>query len=155
MLEALVGIVVGLLIITGVLIIIGPANLRGLARRARTINRPTTVPAVFQAARTREATVAGLSPKTQRVLVGAAKLATWLRSHGHDDIARELRAASARMTANEPAGLYSMQSVIRKVRALGAGEPAAQERLNALANELRTAVQDRFEQLELLPFKKP
>jgi hypothetical protein len=32
---------------------------------------------------------------------------------------------------------------------------ASQERLNALSNELRVAVQDRFEQLELLPFKRP
>jgi hypothetical protein len=32
---------------------------------------------------------------------------------------------------------------------------AAQERLKSLSNELRDAVQDRFEQLELLPFRRP
>jgi hypothetical protein len=32
---------------------------------------------------------------------------------------------------------------------------AAQERLRALIADLRTAVDDRFEQLELLPFKRP
>jgi hypothetical protein len=154
-LEALVGIVVGLLILTGVLVLVGPSNLRAMVRRARSINRPTKVPAVFQAARSHDVAPAGLNPKTQRVLVGAARLANWLRTHGHDDLARELRAAAARMTANEPAGLYAMQTVIRKVRAVGTGDGASQERLNALANELRTAVQDRFEQLELLPFKKP
>jgi hypothetical protein len=39
------------------------------------------------------------------------------------------------------------------VRALNI-EESSQQRLKALANELRTAVQDRFEQLELLPFKR-
>lgn len=149
------GIVVGLLVLAGVLILIGPTNLRSFVKRVRVINRPVKVPAVFQAVQAQATAPAGLNPKTQRVLVGAARLANWLRSHGNDDLARELRAAAARMTANEPAGLYAMQTLIRKVRAVGAGDPAAQERLNALANELRTAVQDRFEQLELLPFKKP
>ncbi|HKV89006.1 MAG TPA: hypothetical protein VJT78_13505 [Candidatus Dormibacteraeota bacterium] len=155
MLEALVGTVVGLLIIAGVLILIGPSNLRDLLRRARSIQRPTRVPAVFQAAGPRELAAPGLNPKTQRVLVGAARLATWLRSHSHDDLARELRGAAARMTANEPAGLYAMQTLLRKVKSVGAGDTASQERLATLANELRVAVQDRFEQLELLPFKKP
>jgi hypothetical protein len=47
-----------------------------------------------------------------------------------------------------------MQTALRKVRAISIDE-TSQERLNALSNELRTAVQDRFEQLELLPFKRP
>jgi hypothetical protein len=34
-------------------------------------------------------------------------------------------------------------------------EDSSRDRLNALSNELRIAVQDRFEQLELLPFKRP
>jgi hypothetical protein len=40
------------------------------------------------------------------------------------------------------------------VRALNL-EDASEQRLKALSNELRTAVQDRFEQLELLPFRRP
>ena len=95
-----------------------------------------------------------MNPKTQRVLVAAARLSNWLRAHGHEDLSRELRGAAARLTSNEPAGLYAMQTVLRKVRALTIDE-SSQERLNALSNELRTAVQDRFEQLELLPFKRP
>jgi hypothetical protein len=58
------------------------------------------------------------------------------------------------MTSNEPAGLYALQTVLRKLRALNI-EDSSQERLKALSNELRTAVQDRFEQLELLPFRRP
>ena len=58
------------------------------------------------------------------------------------------------MTSNEPVALYALQTVLRKVRALDIDE-GSQQRLTALSNELRTAVQDRFEQLELLPFKRP
>jgi hypothetical protein len=58
------------------------------------------------------------------------------------------------LTSNEPAGLYAMQTALRKLKAATI-EDNSRERLNALSNELRTAVQDRFEQLELLPFKRP
>jgi hypothetical protein len=54
------------------------------------------------------------------------------------------------MTSNEPAGLYALQTALRKLRAFSI-EESSQQRLKALSNELRTAVQDRFEQLELLP----
>lgn len=159
MLEALVAFVAGALVIAGVLIIAGP-NVRRVLRRTlrevRPLIRPTRVPAVFQSAPPRELTgPPGLNPKTQRVLVGAARMANWLRSHGHHDLARELRTAAARMTGNEPAGLYAMQNALRKIRSIGVVDASAGDRLAALSNELRTAVQDRFEQLELLPFKKP
>jgi hypothetical protein len=152
MLEVLVGFVVGLLVLAGVLVILGP-NLTGAIRRLRSMRRPARVPKVFQS-RQRESVSPGLNPKTQRALVAAARLSNWLRSHGHDDLSRELRGAAARMASNEPAGLYALQTMLRKVRALDI-EDSSKERLNALANELRTAVQDRFEQLELLPFKRP
>ena len=152
MLEALVGVVVGLLLLTGILVMVSP-NLSGLVKRIRSIRRPTSVPSVFQSQR-REGVPPGLNPKTQRVLVAAARLSNWLRTHGHDDLSREIRAAAARITSNEPVGLYALQSVLRKVRTLNL-EGSSHERLKVLSNELRTAVQDRFEQLELLPFKRP
>jgi len=67
--------------------------------------------------------------------------------------AGRVRAGAARITSNEPVGLYALQSVLRKVRTLNL-EDSSEQRLKALSNELRTAVQDRFEQLELLPFRK-
>ena len=152
MLEVLVGFVVSLLVLAGILVILGP-NLKVALRRVRSLRRPATVPSVFQN-RPREMVPPGLNPKTQRVLVAAARLSNWLRAHGHEDLSRELRGIAAKMTTNEPAGLYAMQTALRKVRALSIDE-SSQERLNALSNELRTAVQDRFEQLELLPFKRP
>ena len=152
MLEAAVLIVVVLLLLTGILVMIGP-NLSTTIKRIRSMRRPTSVPSVFQTRRT-ETVPPGLNPKTQRVLVASARLSNWLRTHGHDDLSRELRAAAARITSNEPVGLYALQAVLRKVRALNL-EDASQQRLKALSNELRTAVQDRFEQLELLPFRRP
>jgi len=89
------------------------------------------------------------------VLVAASRLANWLRAHGHDDPARELRNAAARMTANEPAGLYALQTTLRRIRVVNVTDSASQERLKTLVSELRSAVQDRFEQLELLPFRRP
>jgi hypothetical protein len=150
MLEVLVGFIVGLLLLAGVLIMLGP-NLGGVIRRIRSM-RPTKVPAVFQS-RQPEMAAPGLNPKTQRVVVAAARLSNWLRAHGHDDLSRELRGSAARMTTNEPVALYALQSVLRKVRGLEVDESSG-ERLKALSAELRTAVQDRFEQLELLPFKR-
>jgi hypothetical protein len=88
------------------------------------------------------------------VLVASARLSNWLRTHGHDDLSREIRAGAARITSNEPVGLYALQAVLKKVRALNLDD-GSQQRLKALSNELRSAVQDRFEQLELLPFRRP
>jgi hypothetical protein len=153
MLDVVVGLVVTLLIVAGILVMLGPTT-GTLIKRARDLRR-ARVPSVFQAAQPREPVQAGLNPKTQRVLVASARLGSWLRSHGQDDLARELRSAGGKMTGNEAAGLYALQLVLRRLRALSLEDRASQERLKALTNELRVAVQDRFEQLELLPFKRP
>lgn len=153
LLEIAVGVVVGLLLLSGVLVMLGP-NTRALVRRARNL-RGSRVPSVFQAAQPREATPAGLNPRTQRVLVAAARLGNWLRAHGHDDLSRELKNAAGRITGNEAAGLYAMQAILRRLRSLNLDDKTSQERLKTLTAELRTAVQDRFEQLELLPFRRP
>ena len=152
LLEVLVGCIVGLLVLAGVAVMMGP-NLMGSIRRLRSLRRPVRVPSVFQTPQ-REASTPGLNAKTQRVVVAAARLSTWLRAQGQEELSRELRGAAARLSSNEPAGLYALQTSLRKVRALNV-EESSQQRLKALSTELRTAVQDRFEQLELLPFKRP
>jgi hypothetical protein len=151
LLEVLVGVVVGLLLVSGILVMMGPRT-GELMRRARNVRR-ARVPSVFQAAQPRE--TGGLNPKTQHVLVSAARLGSWLQTHGHADLAREVRHAAGRINGNEAAGLYAMQTVLRKTRSLRFDERMVEERLKTLTNELRTAVQDRFEQLELLPFRRP
>ena len=152
LLEVLVGCIVGLLILAGVAVMMGP-NLMSSIRGLRNLRRPVKVPSVFQSQQ-REASTPGLNAKTQRVVVAAARLSSWLRAHGHEELSREVRSAAARLTSNEPAGLYALQNSLRKVRALST-EDGSEQRLKALSTELRTAVQDRFEQLELLPFKRP
>ena len=152
MLDALVGVVVILLIGAGILVIVGPSNiLRGL----RSIRRPQGLNDLIEPRRPREVVQPTLNPKTQRVMVAAARLANWLRAHGHEEAARDVRNAAARMNVNEPAGLYALQTTLRRIRIVNVTDSSSQERVKARIAELRTAVQDRFEQLELLPFKRP
>ena len=152
MLDAIVAVVAFLLVAAGVLVIIGPRN---IARRLGVLGRLRALPAMIEPRRPRDVMPAALNPKTQRVLVAAARLANWLRSHGQDEAARDVRNAAARMTADEPSGLYALQTALRRMRVANVTDAAAQERLKTLVAELRTAVQDRFEQLELLPFRRP
>lgn len=150
MLEALVALVVGLLIAAGVLVMFGP-NVKATLQRLSRIQRPAKIPLAFQAARSHEAVPSALNPKTQRVLVAATRLAVWLRAHAQEDVAREVRTAAARINGNEPAGLYALQTALRRIRVVNIHDSVAQARLKSLVKELHVAVQDRFEQLELLP----
>ena len=152
MLDAIVALVVVTLLTTGVLIMVGPRN---AMRKIRSLRRPRGIAAMFQPRPAREGAPRLVNPKTQRVLLAAARLAQWLRTHGQDEAAREIRTSAARMTGNEPAGLYALQTTLRRVRVVNVTDSAAQERLTALVSELQLAVKDRFEQLELLPFKRP
>jgi hypothetical protein len=148
MLDAIVAVVVVLLVAGGILVILGPS---AVWRRLVSLRRPG-VASILEVKRPREVNV--INPRTQRVVVAAGRLANWMRSHGHDDVARDIRAAAARLNGNEAAGLYALQTTLRRIRVVNITDTAAHERLRALVAELRTAVDDRFEQLELLPFKK-
>ena len=152
MLDAIVAIVVVLLISIGVLVIIGPRN---AIRAIRSVRRPKVMPALLEQRRSRDAVSRAVNPKTQRVLLASARLANWLRTHGQDEAAREIRSSAARMAGNEPAGLYALQTALRKIRVVNVTDGDEQGRLKSLAGELQAAVRDRFEQLELLPFRKP
>lgn len=151
MLEFFVGSVAALLIVAGVLVLAGPTVPRRLLARLRTIKPPRTPSALLRSQRPAEPMTNPLHPKTQRVLVAASRLSSWLRAHGHDDLGEDIRGAARRLTGDEAAGLYAMQTVLRRLRAVALDDRASQDRLHHLATELRTAVQDRSEQLELLP----
>ncbi len=151
MLDALIAVVAALLVLAGVLIMLGPQT-ETLFRRIRSVRRPEGPLRGPLVPRKGEAVPQGLNPKTQRVLVSATRLSTWLRAHAQDDAARELRSAAARLATDEPSGLYAMQNALRHVRSLALDDRNANERLRLLSADLRKAVQDRFEQLELLPF---
>lgn len=148
MLDAIVAFVAVMLVAAGVLVIVGPRN---VWRRATSSRRPGMTP-LLEPKRRRD--VAALNPRTQRVVIAAGRLSNWMRSHGHEDVARDIRAAAARLNGNEAAGLYALQTTLRRVRVVNITDATAHERLRALVSELRTAVDDRFEQLELLPFNR-
>jgi hypothetical protein len=150
MLDALVGVVAGLLVLASILVILGPQT-KTLFRRARSI-RPK-VPTLPAARPARDVAPAALNAKTQRVLISATRLSQWLRAHGQDEVARDLRAAAARLASDEPTGLYAMQTTLRRLRGVELDDRSSNERLRLLSTDLRKAVQDRFEQLELLPFR--
>ena len=152
MLDAVVALVALLLVAAGVVIIIGPGN---ILRRVGVLRRFRFMPSLFEPRTSHDVMPAALNQKTQRVIVAAARLANWLRAHGQEEAARDVRNAAARMAANEPAGLYALQTALRRIRVVNVTDSASQERLQTLVAELRTAVQDRFEQLELLPFRRP
>ena len=151
MLDAVVAFLVLSLVAAGVVVIIGPRN---VTRRLASLRR-TQVPSAFRSTSAHDVVPPGLNPKTQRVVVAAARLATWMRTHGQEDASREIRGAAARLPGNEPAGLYALQTALRRIRVVNVTERTSQERLKALVAELRTAVEDRFEQLELLPYRRP
>src|SRR5579864_8983159 len=113
MLDALVGLIVLGLVAAGVLVMVGP---RRVMRRVASLRRPGRIPSAFTAPSASEVVPPALNPKTQRVVVAAARLSNWMRAHGHEDVAREIRTAAARMTGNEPAGLYALQTTLRRIR---------------------------------------
>src|SRR5437773_975043 len=78
MLDALIGVVAGLLILAGVLVILGPQTMTML-RRIRGLRRSRNPFAALQAPRKRDPAVSGLHPKTQRVLASATRLAAGVR----------------------------------------------------------------------------
>src|SRR5438309_629712 len=53
---------------------------------------------------------------------------------------------------DEASRLYAMQTGLRRLKTVELEDRNAHERLRILSTDLRKAVQDRFEQLELLPF---
>ncbi len=152
MLEVVVGAVAAALVLAGLAVIAGPALprlWRGawlLARRRR--------PGVPSAAPTGGTALAsGLHPTTARALTAAARSYGLLRANGEDRLASELRAAARLVRTNEPRGLLALASVLRPMRDVTIVEADARVRYQKLVGELRDAVKDRSEQLELLHFR--
>jgi hypothetical protein len=126
-LEVVVGLAAGLLILVGIAIIAGPALVRsmGLARRRL---RPIAV---------RQPGSPELHPTTLRALAATARLMPILKEHGFDRHAAALRMASRRLQVEEVNGIRAMRD--------------DQRILQGLVAQLQKAVDDRAEQLELLP----
>lgn len=153
MLEALVSIAAVILVAAAVAVLLGPAlprqadSIRLLIRRLRSRRPP---PAPFDR---RELVMPGVHPTTQRAVHAASRICTLLQAHGHDRAAAELRAAVRRIGQDEAAGLRAMRRAELELRQLRIEDEGAHLRFRQLLNELSGHVQDRAEQLELLPFR--
>jgi hypothetical protein len=143
-LEVGVALLAGLLLLVGVLIMAGPAVTRALRLvfRRRLLKFPgpssTTSPA-------------NLHPTTGKALAVAGRLTAMLKEHGMDRHVAALRHASVRLERNEADGIYAMQEVLRRLRSVRLADGDDQEIFEGLVGQLRKALDDRAEQLELLP----
>ena len=156
MLDVVVGALAVVLVVAGVAIIAGPvlprlwrsawARLRPagearIARAALPINQPTTNGEP------------SLHPTTLRALTAAARTYSLLRANGEDAIAVELRSAARRVRGDEAQGLLALVAVLKTLRGTSLDDAGADARFRKLVGELRDAVKDRSEQLELLHFR--
>ncbi|HEY8643611.1 MAG TPA: hypothetical protein VIO84_12685, partial [Candidatus Dormibacteraeota bacterium] len=93
-----------------------------------------------------------LHPTTMKALTAAARAYSLLRANGEDRVAGELRTAARRVRADEAQGLLALAAVLRGLREVSLEDGDAEERYRRLVDELKGAVKDRSEQLELLHF---
>jgi hypothetical protein len=143
-LEIGVGLLAGLLLLIGILIMAGPLVTRSLRPALR--RRP------FRLAGARPTRTKGdLHPTTGKALAAAGRIATILKEQGMDRHVAALRHASRRLEVNEADGIYAMQEVLRHFRGIRLNDRDDQEILEGLVGQLRKALNDRAEQLELLP----
>lgn len=147
MLEVLAGVVAGLLVLAGVLVMFGP-RLRQAGRAGVRLARRTR----GEAAARRALVPADLHPTTQKALVATARLISLLKSHGEERAAAALRMAGRSLRQDEVSGLQAMNNVVRLIRDVDLEDQHARARYQELMTQLRRAINDRAEQLELLPF---
>jgi hypothetical protein len=146
-LEVVVGAVAGLLVVIGIAVMVGPALPRslGFARGRRGRPRP---PAQRKQPRSAPAE---LHPTTVRALSVTARLMGMLKEHGMDRHAAALRLAGRRLQVDEPNGIHAMRQVLRHLRGVRMEDDSDQRIFQGLVGQLQKALDERAEQLELLP----
>jgi len=154
MLELVVGATAVLLALVGLAIIAGPAlprAWRGALALARS-RRPRARPSAAVSTTAPRGGAPDLHPTTMKALTAAARAYSLLRANGEDRVAGELRTAARRVRADEAQGLLALAAVLRGLREVSLEDGDAEERYRRLVDELKGAVKDRSEQLELLHF---
>lgn len=149
MLELVVGLVAGLLVAIGVAIMAGPSLFQafGVARGRRP--KPATT-----RRRPRQATAGTpgeLHPTTVKALAATARLLAMLKEHGMERHAAALRMAGKRLQVEEASGIMAMRQVLRHLRGVKLDDESDQRIFQGLVAQLRRELDDRAEQLELLP----
>jgi len=153
MLELVVGAVAVLLALTGAAIIAWPALPRAWrALRVQTRRRPPPARPSTQVSAPSQPAHPDLHPTTVKALTAAARTYSLLRANGEDRVAGELRMAARRVRTDEAQGLLALAGVLRGLREISLGDGEAEGRYRRLVEELKQAVKDRSEQLELLHF---
>ena len=140
-----VGVVAGLLVVIGIAVMIGPALPRsiGLAR-----GRVRSAP---PARRKPRAASSELHPTTIRALSVTARLMGMLKEHGMDRHAAAMRLAGKRLQVDEASGIHAMRQVLRHLRGVRLEDDSDQRIFQGLISQLQKALDERAEQLELLP----
>lgn len=144
-----IGAVAGLLIVIGIVVMIGPALPRsvGLARgRVRPEPRRPRRPR-----RIARSAPGELHPTTVRALSVTARLMGMLKEHGMERHAAALRVAGKRLQVDEPNGIQAMRQVLRHLRGVRLEDDSDQRIFQGLVGQLQKALDERAQQLELLP----
>lgn len=144
-LEVVVGLVAGLLFLIGVAIMVGPALPRGLGLRRRRAG------GLVPSGRPRGGSPSELHPTTVKALAATARLLAILKEHGLDRHAAALRLAGKRLQVEEADGIRDMRQVLRHLRGVRFEDESDQRIFQGLVGQLQQALDDRAEQLELLP----
>lgn len=139
--------VAGALVVAGLLVIAGPRIPAAFRTATRLIGRTRR-----EAAARRALVPADMHPTTQKALVATARLISLLKTHGEERAAGALRMAGRSLRQDEVTGLQAMYNVTRLLRDLDLGDEMARRRYRDLMEQLRHSINDRAEQLELLPF---
>ncbi len=143
----LVAAVAALLVVIGVAVMIGPALPRALG-----VARGRARPAAARAKRRQPRTSAGeLHPTTLRALSVTARLMGILKEHSLDRHAAALRVAGKRLQVDEPTGIQAMRQVVRHLRGVRLDDDSDQRIFQGLVSQLQKNLDERAEQLELLP----
>lgn len=137
----------GLLFLVGVAIMAGPALPRflGFTRprerrlRPRRRHNPSSSPPTE------------LHPTTVKALAATARLLAMLKEHSMDRHAAALRMAGKRLQVDEAAGIMAMRQVLRRLRSVRLDDESDQKIFQGLVGQLQKELDDRAEQLELLP----
>jgi hypothetical protein len=146
-LELAIALVAGLLLVGGVLIMAGPSVRRGVRLMFRRMadGRRAALP------RAAGPPAGDLHPTTQKIVAIAGRLAALLKDGGMDRHAGAVRHACRRLRTEEASGIYAMLQVLRNLRGVKLPDRADQEIFEGLVSQLRKTLNDRAEQLELLP----
>ena len=150
MLEVVVGLVAGLLFLVGLAIMVGPALSNWLGGARSSARRR---PRIRGSSRRSVGSIAPaeLHPTTLKALSVTARLLGMLKEHGMERHAAALRTAGKRLQVEEVSGIQAMRQVLRHLRGVRLQDESDQRIFQGLVGQLQKELDDRAEQLEMLP----